>query len=255
MPAHLDAGEPCGPAGRFAPIALHILVLAILAAGLGCSLEATAPAHPTWADVAPILRGECVSCHGWTATDQQANAAGVHPENTGDSLRFDFFDVAPCGEAAQALDANVSLAGSPMVTTQIGTDVVPQNGARWPRMPPQPSPALPDWELDTITRWAAQPAKGPPPPGNRPPTIAVAQFPAVADAALTFTAIIDDPDGDSVLGVIEVAGLAFLMDRPGSFAVNLDSSSWPSGPVRPVAVVCDGWTNQSYDLGPVQIQH
>jgi hypothetical protein len=239
---------------RRAP-ALCVLLLAGLPVGAGCSLEPTAPAHPTWANVAPILRGECVSCHGWTATDRPANAAGVHPENTGGSLRFDFFDLAPCGDAAQALDANVSLAGSPIVTAQLGTDVLPQNGASWPRMPPQPSLALPDWELETIERWAPQPAKGPPPPGNRPPTIAVDQFPAVVDATLTFTAVIDDPDGDSVLGVIEVGGLAFLMDRPGSFAVSLDSTSWPSGPMRPIAVLCDGWVSQSYDLGPVQIQH
>jgi hypothetical protein len=109
--------------------------------------------------------------------------------------------------------------------------------------------------VETLNRWAAQPVKGPPPPGNRPPTIAVSQFPLSANAQLTFTAIIGDPDDDSVLGVIELGGLAFLMNRPGAFAVEFDSSSWVAGPVHPIAILCDGWSQIAYDLGPVQIRH
>jgi hypothetical protein len=212
---------------------------------LGCSSAPAEPQNPTWANVAPILRGECDSCHGWTAP------------TTGAGFRFDFYDVTKdvCGDAALAFGAGAVLAGSTLASTQIGTDVVTSKGASWPRMPPQPSPALPDWERDTIERWAAQPVKGPPPPGNRPPSVMVSGYPAVAAKELAFTAIIDDPDGDSTIGVIEVNGLAFLMNRPGSFDVRFDSSSWSAGaqPVR--AVLCDGWTSATYDLGPVQIQH
>lgn len=234
-------------------------VLLALALGLaaGCSSTPGVPAQPTWADVAPILRGQCVDCHGWTASDQPPNAAGVRPENTGASLRFDFYDVTTdvCGDATLALDPTISLAGAPGVSLQIEEDIVPQNGARWARMPPQPSPALPSWEVETVERWASQPVKGPPPPGNRPPTITVSQFPSMVDRQLVFTAILDDPDGDSVIGVVEVGGLAFLMNRSGSFAVSFDSSSWPAGPVRPTAVLCDGWAGITYDLGPVQVRH
>jgi hypothetical protein len=122
-------------------------------------------------------------------------------------------------------------------------------------MPPQPSPSPPDWQRDTLERWAAQPIKGPPPPGNRSPNIAISGYPATADAQLSFTAVIDDADGDSAIGVIEVNGLAFLMDRPGSFAVQFDSSTCPAGPQAVNAVLCDGWTSDTVNLGSVQLRH
>ena len=136
---------------------------------------------------------------------------------TGGGLRLDFYDVTPevCGDAVLALDPSWVLAGSPTAAAQIEGDVVPQTGARWPRMPPQPQPGpFPGLGVEIpLSRWASQPTKGPPPAGNRPPTIAVSQFPARADTQLAFTAILDDPDADSALGVVEVEGLAFPMNR------------------------------------------
>jgi hypothetical protein len=230
---------------------------ALLAVGVGCGAPGSVPADPTWADVAPILRGECGNCHGWTAAQRPADAAGVRPQDTGGGFRFDFFDVTAdvCGDAALALDSTVTLAGSPLATLQIQTDVVPQNGARWPRMPPQPSSGLPSWELQTIERWAADPVKGPPPAGNHLPTVAVSQLPATANSQLAFTAIIDDPDGDPLLGVIELGDVAFLMNRQGAFAVGFDVSDFPAGTVHPIAVVCDGWARSTTDLGPLEIKH
>jgi len=225
----------------------RILLLALLA-GPACGPTAAVPEHPTWADVAPILRGECNGCHGWTASSMNDLA---YP------YRFDFYDmtVGVCGDAAQAMTPGLTLAGSSASAMQIKTDVIPFGGARWPRMPPQPSPALPDFEVETLTRWAVQPVKGPPPLTNRPPTIAVSQLPFLAGSQLGFTAIINDPDADSVIGVIEANGFVFPMNRPGSFAVRFDSSQWAAGPVDITAVLCDGWSNVTYDLGPVQIAH
>lgn len=218
---------------------------ALLVLGAGCGPTAVAPEHPTWADVAPVLRGECVGCHGWTAAD------------TGAGYRFDLFEATPevCGDAALALDRGVLLAGSPASPPLIARDVGPQPGARFARMPPLPAPALPDWERATLERWATAPAKGPPPATNRPPSIAVSGFPAAADARLAFTAIVEDPDGDGAIGVVEVGRLAFLMNRTGSFGVSFDSSTWPEGPTRVRAVLCDGWTNSTIDLGTVDIRH
>ena len=220
----------------------YVLATAFLG-GLGCGPTRSEPQHPAWADVAPIFRGECNSCHGWTAPQ------------TGSGERFDFFDVSACGDAAQALGTNPILAGSPLAAPQIFTDVVAQGGDAWPKMPPQPSPALPDWEVGALQRWAVQPVKGPPPAGNRPPTISVEGFPATAGAQLAFTAILDDPDDDAAIGIIEVNGLGFLMNRTGSFAVNFDSSSWPAGPQDVKSVLCDGWTSTTLDFGSVQIKH
>ena len=257
-PACLGRSRACDVRWRGRP---GLLVSALVWLGLtgvtGCGAPSSAPEHPTWSDVAPVLRGSCGGCHGWTASDRPPSADGVHPVNTGASLRLDFYDVTPevCGDAALAVDATGSFAGAPGAAIQMKADVSPQNGARWPRMPPQPSSGLAGWEIETIERWAASPTKGPPPAGNRAPTVSVSQLSSAANQSLAFTAILQDPDGDSVMGVVEVAGLAFLMNRPGAFAVQFDASSWPSGLVHPVAVVCDGWTQATYDLGPIQIQH
>jgi len=229
-------------------------VLAILIVGCGAP---AVPAHPAWADVQPIIRGNCVGCHGWTASDRPPNAAGVHPPNTGGGLRLDFYDVteAVCGDAALAWDPTVPLAGSGVVASQIADDLVVKPGAQVPRMPPEPYPSLQDWELQTIERWTSNPVKGLPSASNRPPTIATNRLPATVDRQLAFTAILDDPDGDSVIGVIEVPGFDLLMNRPGSFDVAFDTSSWPSGPVYPIAVLCDGWTSTTVELGPIIVQH
>ena len=230
----------------------RFLLLALLGV-MACASTPAEPQNPAWADVAPIFRGECNGCHGWNAGQ------------TGGGYRFDFFDVTEsvCGRAARAHGTELALAGSPLgpdglpvAAAKIEADVVTQKGATWPRMPPQPSPALPAWERDTIERWAARPVKGPAPADNRPPTISVFGYPANAGPTLTFTAVIDDPDGDSALGVIEANGIAaFLMNRPGSFDVSFDTTTWPAGSQPLTAVLCDGWTSTTVDLGAVQIIH
>jgi len=222
----------------------RLLLVSLLGCG-ACSDVPSIPLQPTWSDVEPILRGQCVSCHGPTAKD------------TGSSYRLDFYEMTPaiCGDAALALDAAVILAGGAGTPALIRIDVEPMAGVAWPRMPPQPSPALPDWQRETLARWATSPVKGPPPHGNRAPTITTSKLPALSDRTFTFTAILDDPDGDPVIGVIKAGGFAFLMNRPGSFAVAFDTAAWPAGSLRPTAVLCDGWMSASYDLGPVEIKH
>jgi len=221
------------------------LACLFLLAAPACSGPPAIPTAPTWADVQPILRGQCDGCHGSTA------------KQTGSSYRLDFYETSPsvCGDASLAIDNSVLLAGFPSVAAQIRTDIEAHDGAPRPRMPPAPAPALPDWQLQTIERWVTSPVKGPSPSGNRAPTIMTSGLPAAADGTLSFTATLADPDGDPVIGVIEVAGFAFLMNRPGSFAVSFDTHDWPAGSQRPTAVVCDGWTKATYDLGPLLIQH
>jgi hypothetical protein len=225
--------------------ATGLLSLAAAAAALaGCSEPPVEPAEPAWADVAPIFRGECNSCHGWTA------------KQTGGSYRFDFFQMSAetCGDAALALDSGVILAGNALAAGQIAADVQKQGSSSWARMPPPPSPALPDWERSTVERWAANPIQGTEPKGNRPPTLDLSSYSAKADRTFSFTTVLEDPDGDAALGVIEVNGLAFLMNRTGSFTVSFDSSSWPNGSQDVKMVVCDGWAKGEYH-DSVQIAH
>jgi hypothetical protein len=207
----------------------------------GCGAAPSAPARPTWADVQPILQGECSGCHGATAA------------TTGSGLRFDFYDMTPatCGDAARAMPSAMILAGN--AYQAIKTDVTLVGGRS--KMPPLPGAPLAGWERDTLLRWSDSPVLGPPPDGNRPPTIDVGRLPFMIDKQLSFTAIVSDPDGQEVLGSLEIGGVAFLMNRSGSFAVNLDSSQWPAGTQHLKAVLCDGWVSVTYDLGPIQIQH
>ena len=67
--------------------------------------------------------------------------------------------------------------------------------------------------------------------------------------------MLDDPDGEPAVGVLEIAGVVFAMSRSGSFSVDLDTSTWPAGIQRLSATLCDGWQSAAYDLGPVIVRH
>jgi hypothetical protein len=217
----------------------------MLLVSIACQAPPQAPEHPTWADVQPILQGQCNHCHGATARTTGSIGAATY--------RFDFFDVddAVCGEAAVAMELPALASASAKL---IKTDITPPTYGR-PRMPPAPAEVLHDWELETISRWADQPVKGPPPPGNRRPRIQVNRLESTAvQGQLSFIATVDDPDADSVIGVIQIGDRVFKMDHPGTFAVKLDLTGMPAGTQRLGAVLCDGWGNAAYDLGPVQVQ-
>jgi hypothetical protein len=210
---------------------------------IGCGGPPSVPQHPTWADVAPIMHGECASCHGSTAAA------------TGGGYRLDFFDMTPavCGAAAQALNGGALFAGSS--ADKIKEDVTPPPTGDRPRMPPAPGPVLESWQREMLQRWTSEPSKGPPPAGNRAPVIQVGGLPATADATLAFTAVVTDPDGEPAIGVLEIANVLFAMNRSGSFSVALNTSAWSAGTQRLRATLCDGWQNASYDLGPIEIRH
>jgi hypothetical protein len=216
------------------------LVLSLAGA---CTPAPSEPVNPTWADIEPITVGECASCHGPTAAQ------------TGGGYRLDLFDMTKevCGDAAQALMPGTLLAGG--AAPLIGADVTPPTTGGRSRMPPAPGPSLTDWERGALQRWAVQPSKGPPPQNNQPPTIEFGQLPAVADNRLQFTLVTRDPDNDPVVGVLEIANVVYAMDRSGAFSVDLDTSTWPSGPQNLNAVLCDGWTNVTIHLGPISITH
>jgi hypothetical protein len=220
---------------------LHWLGGGLLLAG-GCGGEPPVRERPTWADVQPILKGECSQCHGATASA------------TGLGYRLDFYDVTTdsCGEAAQALPGGVLAA---MAAPSIITDVTPSPDNGHARMPPAPAPSLRSWERETLLRWAAQPVKGPPPAGNHAPTVQVTGLPRVVNDSLRFSALVDDADGDEVIGLLKIAGAVFAMPSSGAFDVQIPASGWAAGTQRLSAVLCDGWASASYDLGPIDVKH
>ena len=219
---------------------------AICAWGLAvaaCSGPPSVPEHPTWADVEPILQGECNHCHGATAH----TTATLGPA----TYRFDFYDMndAVCGDAAAAMDVPALAAASAGL---IKSDISSPGGGR-PRMPPAPAPVLADWERETISRWADAPIKGPPDAGNRRPNMAINLLPTAAKGQLTFVATTSDPDDDSVVGVITLGNLVYKMTHAGSFDVSFDLTGMTPGNYRLSSVLCDGWGNREIDLGPLDV--
>lgn len=211
-----------------------------------CQAPPEAPEHPTWGDVAPILQGQCNHCHGATARTTGSLGPAVY--------RFDFFDMndAVCGDAAVAMDVPALAFGAAKL---IKSAITPPTYGR-PRMPPAPGAVLTDWERETLLRWSDAPIKGPPPLGNRRPRIEINQLGAMSvGGTLSFIATINDPDADSVIGVVRIGDRVFKMDHAGSFAVKLDLNGMAAGQQRLNAVLCDGWGNTDYDLGPVQIKN
>lgn len=204
--------------------------------------EHAVPENPTWADVEPILRGTCTQCHG-----ADANLAGM-------TYRFDFYEMTPdvCGDAAAALNGQLLAHG---LAAQIGQDVTPPGSGWRPKMPPAPTHPLPDWERETVQRWAMMPMRGEPRGTNRRPVIQLDATSGVVDKSLPFSAIVSDPDGESVVGVLKIGDQTLVMDRPGLFSTTLDTSKWSEGTQPISATLCDGWDSITYQLGNVQISH
>lgn len=204
----------------------------------GCA--PTVPDAPTWADVEPILRGNCTHCHG-------ANPAA------GGDVRFDFFELTEdvCGDAAQALDAPKMAHGyAPLIEAAI----TPGAGGRV-RMPPAPAPALADWERETVVRWARDPVLGSP-RDNRPPGVAVVgALPSNVDDQLDVTIVVGDPDGESVVGLLQLGNEIRTLDGPGSFHVTVRTASWPPRRYPASARLCDGWGPVSYELPEIVVVH
>lgn len=211
---------------------------------VACTPPPDAELNPTWADVEPIMRGQCNYCHGATAATTASVGAAVY--------RLDFYDLQSCGDAALGMDSPSLAQGSAALFT--GSLEIPPTGDR-PRMPPAPAVKLESWQRETLLAWAKKPVKGPPPANNRAPFLRVQKLPTDVDQQLSFTAVSDDLDGHLVVGVIRIGNSIFRMNRPGSFAVNIDTSAFPEGSQRVSATLCDGWTQSPIDLGEVQIRH
>lgn len=224
------------------------LAVALLG-GLGCKPEA--PAHPTWVDVQPIMAGECVHCHG-------ATADRLGDERTGGGYRLDFYDMLEgvCAEATQVLGDKRSLAAAYAGDIWEAITAPADRPGDRPRMPPPPASYLADWEWQTIQRWVADGApKGALPPGNRPARFRLYQDSSPADRTLDITAVIEDPDGDPIVGVLQFGDFTLKMDRGGAFSGTLDTSSWPAGERPVTAVLCDGWSSVSYAVGTLVVKH
>jgi hypothetical protein len=220
-----------------------VAAVALLGAiSVNCAPAPRVPERPTWADVEPILRAECTSCHG--------GSAAVSGSSSGISYRLDLYDMTrdACGDAALPTEGlRFAAAAAP----QIAADITSDAASIRPRMPPEPSPWLADWEWQTLLRWASAPVKGPRPPGDRAPIIRVTSPTRVVKKHFILSVVLEDPDGEAAVGVVTIGDgqVTLRMDRPGAFAIEIDASQWGLGPVKVQGQACDGWTRPTFDLG------
>ena len=75
------------------------------------------------------------------------------------------------------------------------------------------------------------------------------------DKTLHLSLVLEDPDGSAAVGIIKLGSFVLKMDRPGAFLADVDTSSWPEGPMAIDAELCDGWTKANYSLGPLMVSH
>jgi hypothetical protein len=225
-----------------------ILLSVVLVGSSACVADPEVPTAPSWADVEPILRGSCTHCHGSSARETGSSGTLAY--------RFDFYDMTPtiCGDAAQVLEGqNLARAWAPLIKADVTS---PGSGWR-PRMPPAPAESLADWQRETLVHWASQttPPRGEPGHNNGRPDIQLDAASATANKTLNFSAVITDPDGEAVVGILKIGDLSLNIDRSGAFATTIDTSTWVAGRYPMSAVLCDGWDSVTYDLGAVNITH
>jgi hypothetical protein len=155
-----------------------------------CSGEAPVPEHPTWVDdVQPILRGNCLNCHGTTASKR----ARVMRWDVCD-LRS-FASVGPFDADALHEDPDDPMAefiGAKERIASILVYVEPKDNSR-ALMPPLPSPLLTARQTQVLQAWKSNPICGQR-AANHKPTASWLQKP------MRFT--VDDADHDQVLGTI-----------------------------------------------------
>ena len=118
------------------------LLWALGLAAVGCELEPSAPASPTWAnDVYPIVRARCIRCHNAQLTGDPAIGKTAMGGDRRPSSNFDY-------PTWDAIKLAVFAPLAPMYITQMDPKM---------RMPPPPYAELEGWQVDTITAFSKSP--------------------------------------------------------------------------------------------------
>jgi hypothetical protein len=214
------------------------LSLALLA---GCA-EDPAPAEPTWAaDVAPILRANCVRCHADPAIEGAPEGFVLdRPDGyTTDDGRV------LLGARNMAFYVAVRATDRSMPPDVPLTDRQVEILERFADLPAEDSEAGP-------TRYG--PVLGAPRPGNRPPSLRLEPGEVDADGLLSLGYALTDPDGDLVTGRLEArAGAATRVISTallsGRGELRWDVDAMPAGTAALVAVLDDGSGAIEQELG------
>jgi hypothetical protein len=161
------------------------VTIALLSLAVACSGEAPVPAAPTWVDdVLPILRGNCLNCHGVTASVMKLR-----------TKRWDVCDLdafAAVGPFADDPKAEFVSARNRLPDV-FRNYLLPSLGQTRPNMPPLPDPILTDRQTQTLAAWMENPVCGKR-ANNAKPTVSWLTKPT--------RFLVEDGDGDQVLGTI-----------------------------------------------------
>jgi hypothetical protein len=138
---------------------LIALALALGALAGGCDLQ-LAPSVPTFAaDIRPIMLSRCVRCHGAggklnSDPQQKGSIPGAPISGYFDALE----DRGDCNPADGGPPGDSCMRGLGYYTVAPGLTTLKLyiHGSGNQRMPPPPSPALTDLQLETMDRWLAE---------------------------------------------------------------------------------------------------
>jgi hypothetical protein len=211
---------------------VHTLLFSLTGLLAGCAPDDTVPAHPTWVDdVQPILRGNCLNCHGATAL------------KTARIMRWDVCDLTAFAEVgpfqndplhADPMDPEVEFIGARTRIPQTFTTYLQPHGAEGPLMPPRPSPALSEQQLRILAAWIKDPVCGKRASNHKPAAVWLNDQNDKVQ--------VTDLDGDQVLGTMTCGLSQTLISHTGA-------ADLPAGAHAPcVLKLSDGQDSVSLEL-------
>jgi hypothetical protein len=207
--------------------------LVTIAFGATAACTPSVPAQPSFQlDVLPLLAANCQRCHG-TPPLYDAPA----------ELRLDMF-----GDTKISADATVF--GAASLAETIATRTAADEQQMPPRFP------LDDWQIETFERWAINPVRGEPRPGNRAPHATVEHTERDTDR-ITLRVQVEDTDGDPVGGELRIwsatEDLHFGNVRSGVLEVTRKTAGITAGDYSLTAHLDDGASVHVIPLGMLTI--
>lgn len=230
----------------------HRLAAALLPALAVAACAPAAPDRPTWyADIQPLLRGNCVRCH-------DGEPLGGAPVG----MRFDLYDDVAVYDPMFETQTTWSGARSYANPSEDASDPpLVQFAVRYTGtqpMPPNPYRKLSDRQKQIIENWVMDPRKGTRPASNRPPEVTLRGF-TVGAGGVTIDYEAHDPDRDGLWGTIKFGpgdkDVAAIIPQNGIGSVVWDTGKIPVGSYSLTAVVRDDDVDSTpVSIGPVTIK-
>ncbi|MCG5054831.1 MAG: hypothetical protein KA712_17850 [Myxococcales bacterium] len=128
-------------------------------------------------------------------------------------------------------------------------------------MPPIPASLLEDWQVETIQRWSKRIADGNVEEArgerknNRNPRIRItSKLPARVGNSLRVSFVVEDSDGDPVIGHLKLGEAKADITGAGAGTVSLENITGNAGDeLTFTAELCDGWARVTRgNLGKVE---